>query len=328
MSSPAAPSTLPTATPRQLPFARVASLPSAALLLGAGGGFVLASVLTLTRALRVPAGPWWPVLAQAHGHLQVYGWAGLFVLGCGAALSAAAAGRAAGPPGADSLAARRHRRWTAAACALPAADCGAGRRPLACGAGGQRAARMPGHVAGAGDAGRDRPARRATGGSPRAVGRAAVHGMLAGHTRPSRRRQPDRHSAGRRRAHRGCATGAGRPQRDAGPAGLSGADGAGDVGARAADVRGAGRPSQTDNLASGIRLFCWAGAGGARCAGRRGAGHLVRCGAWTGPDADGHGTGRLRRHLHTADARAAGCRRASRSLPLRPRPPRNAIAHR
>ncbi|HEY7983150.1 MAG TPA: hypothetical protein VID73_03220 [Ktedonobacterales bacterium] len=82
MSSRAAPSTPPTTTPpRQLPFARVAALPTGALLLGAGGGFVLASVLTLTRALRVPLGPWWPVLAQAHGHLQVYGWAGLFVLG-------------------------------------------------------------------------------------------------------------------------------------------------------------------------------------------------------------------------------------------------------
>jgi uncharacterized protein involved in response to NO len=67
--------------PHQLPFARVAWLPSAALLLGAGGGFALATVLTLTRALRVPAGPWWPVVAQSHGHLQVYGWAGLFVLG-------------------------------------------------------------------------------------------------------------------------------------------------------------------------------------------------------------------------------------------------------
>jgi uncharacterized protein involved in response to NO len=53
----------------------------AALLIGAGGGFVLATVLTLTRAFHVPTGVWWLALAQAHGHLQLYGWAGLFVLG-------------------------------------------------------------------------------------------------------------------------------------------------------------------------------------------------------------------------------------------------------
>jgi uncharacterized protein involved in response to NO len=42
---------------------------------------VLATVLTLTRAFHVPTGVWWLALAQAHGHLQLYGWAGLFVLG-------------------------------------------------------------------------------------------------------------------------------------------------------------------------------------------------------------------------------------------------------
>jgi len=67
--------------PRQEPFARVAPILAAALLLGAGGGFVLASILTLTRSLSVPLGPWWPAMAQAHGHLQLYGWAGLFLLG-------------------------------------------------------------------------------------------------------------------------------------------------------------------------------------------------------------------------------------------------------
>jgi uncharacterized protein involved in response to NO len=29
----------------------------------------------------VPLGTWWVAVAQAHGHLQLYGWAGLFVLG-------------------------------------------------------------------------------------------------------------------------------------------------------------------------------------------------------------------------------------------------------
>lgn len=67
--------------PRQEPFARVAPILAAALLLGAGGGFVLASILTLTRAFSLPLGHWWPAIAQAHGHLQLYGWAGLFVLG-------------------------------------------------------------------------------------------------------------------------------------------------------------------------------------------------------------------------------------------------------
>jgi uncharacterized protein involved in response to NO len=65
----------------QAPFSTVAPLLGAALLLGVGGGFALASVLTLTRALRVPMGLWWAALAQAHGHLQLYGWAGFFVLG-------------------------------------------------------------------------------------------------------------------------------------------------------------------------------------------------------------------------------------------------------
>ena len=68
-------------TRRQEPFSRVAPLLGAALLIGAAGGFVLATVLTLTRAFRVPGGVWWLALAQAHGHLQLYGWAGLFVLG-------------------------------------------------------------------------------------------------------------------------------------------------------------------------------------------------------------------------------------------------------
>lgn len=66
---------------RQEPFTRVAPMLGAALLIGASGGFVLATILTLTRAFRVPGGLWWVALAQAHGHLQLFGWAGLFVLG-------------------------------------------------------------------------------------------------------------------------------------------------------------------------------------------------------------------------------------------------------
>ena len=66
---------------RQEPFSRVAPMLKTALLMGAGGGFLLAAVLTLSRAFSVPLGAWWEAVAQAHGHLQVYGWAGLFVLG-------------------------------------------------------------------------------------------------------------------------------------------------------------------------------------------------------------------------------------------------------
>ncbi|HEV8191205.1 MAG TPA: NnrS family protein [Ktedonobacterales bacterium] len=66
---------------QQRPFALVAPLLRAALVLGASGGFLLAAILTLTRALQIPSGLWWVALAQAHGHLQLYGWAGFFVLG-------------------------------------------------------------------------------------------------------------------------------------------------------------------------------------------------------------------------------------------------------
>lgn len=65
----------------QQPFTVVAPLLRTALLLGAAGGFVLASVLSLSLALRLPLGVWWLATAQAHGHMQLYGWAGLFVLG-------------------------------------------------------------------------------------------------------------------------------------------------------------------------------------------------------------------------------------------------------
>jgi uncharacterized protein involved in response to NO len=65
----------------QEPFSRVAPVVRTALLMGVCGGFLLAAVLTVTAALSLPPGAWWEALAQAHGHLQLYGWAGLFVLG-------------------------------------------------------------------------------------------------------------------------------------------------------------------------------------------------------------------------------------------------------
>jgi len=66
---------------KQEPFWRVAPMVKTALLMGACGGFVLATVLTVSRAFSVPLGAWWEAVVQAHGHLQLYGWAGLFVLG-------------------------------------------------------------------------------------------------------------------------------------------------------------------------------------------------------------------------------------------------------
>jgi uncharacterized protein involved in response to NO len=66
---------------KQEPFSLVAPILKTALLMGAGGGFMLATVLTVTYAFSVPLGAWWEAVAQAHGHLQLYGWAGLFVLG-------------------------------------------------------------------------------------------------------------------------------------------------------------------------------------------------------------------------------------------------------
>jgi uncharacterized protein involved in response to NO len=71
----------PGKTSHQEPFSRVASILGSALLLGVGVGFALATVLTLSMVLRVSLGPWWIATAQAHGHVQLYGWAGLFVLG-------------------------------------------------------------------------------------------------------------------------------------------------------------------------------------------------------------------------------------------------------
>jgi uncharacterized protein involved in response to NO len=51
--------------------------------LGLGAGFLLAAILSITQALGVPLGLWWLALVQAHGHVQVFGWAGLLVLGVG-----------------------------------------------------------------------------------------------------------------------------------------------------------------------------------------------------------------------------------------------------
>lgn len=54
---------------QQVPFAQVVVVFQAALLLGVGGGFLLACVLTVTSMIRVPQGIWRSALAQAHGYL-------------------------------------------------------------------------------------------------------------------------------------------------------------------------------------------------------------------------------------------------------------------
>lgn len=46
-----------------------------------GGGFLLALLLPLAHVLDWNWGSRWPALAQAHGHLQLLGWVGLFIFG-------------------------------------------------------------------------------------------------------------------------------------------------------------------------------------------------------------------------------------------------------
>lgn len=74
---------LPLAPSRQdqAAFTLVAPGLRAALTLGVAGGFTMAATLTTTYALGLANGRWWAGLAQAHGHLQLYGWAGFFALG-------------------------------------------------------------------------------------------------------------------------------------------------------------------------------------------------------------------------------------------------------
>ena len=55
----------------------------AALALALSAGFGVGGALFAAASLRVPLGAWWPAAAQAHGHAQLFGWAGLMVLGVG-----------------------------------------------------------------------------------------------------------------------------------------------------------------------------------------------------------------------------------------------------
>ncbi len=65
----------------------------AALVFAAGGGFLLAVLLPLAAALDWGWGPRWRALVQAHGHLQLAGWLGLFITGMAFRLAPRFAGR-------------------------------------------------------------------------------------------------------------------------------------------------------------------------------------------------------------------------------------------
>jgi uncharacterized protein involved in response to NO len=66
---------------RQEPFGRVVSLLKVYLLLGVGAGFLLVLVRLVAYVLSFPLNVWWLALNQAYDHLQLYGWASLFVIG-------------------------------------------------------------------------------------------------------------------------------------------------------------------------------------------------------------------------------------------------------
>ncbi len=55
----------------------------AALFVALTFGFGYAAVLVEARGHQIPLGAWWIPLVQAHGHAQLFGWMGLFVLGMG-----------------------------------------------------------------------------------------------------------------------------------------------------------------------------------------------------------------------------------------------------
>lgn len=55
----------------------------AALAFALTAGFGLAAIVMAALALQVPLGAWWLASVQAHGHAQLFGWAGLFVIGVG-----------------------------------------------------------------------------------------------------------------------------------------------------------------------------------------------------------------------------------------------------
>lgn len=53
----------------------------AALAIALTAGFGYAAVLVAAPVLKIPLGEWWNAAVQAHGHAQLFGWMGLFILG-------------------------------------------------------------------------------------------------------------------------------------------------------------------------------------------------------------------------------------------------------
>lgn len=56
---------------------------TAALLIALTAGFGYAALLVAALALKYPLGTWWGAAVQAHGHAQLFGWMGLFIIGMG-----------------------------------------------------------------------------------------------------------------------------------------------------------------------------------------------------------------------------------------------------
>lgn len=64
---------------RQAPFTDL--FVHCALVLSLTGGFGMAAALAAHEALGIGLERWWPVLVQVHGHVQIFGWLGLFIMG-------------------------------------------------------------------------------------------------------------------------------------------------------------------------------------------------------------------------------------------------------
>ena len=65
--------------PRQAPFTDL--FIHCGLLLALTGGFGMAAALAAQEAFDIRLARWWPVLVQVHGHTQIFGWLGLFIMG-------------------------------------------------------------------------------------------------------------------------------------------------------------------------------------------------------------------------------------------------------
>ena len=86
-----------------------------AFLAALGPGFLAGALLSAALGLGVPLGPWWPAVAQVHGHAQLAGFAGLMVLGVAFHFLPRLRGAPLAAPGARPLGAGPLRRGPPAA---------------------------------------------------------------------------------------------------------------------------------------------------------------------------------------------------------------------